>query len=132
MNRKLWFNGVDQGAADFDAGGSDGTLTNTARRINFAFGLGGIPRLAGRGASLAIWDTFLGVLEVPAIYNAGDIGFNLQEDSGNYGSSASLKHWFQIGKKVSPDIGEDSVGSFDLITNATNVDDADRVADAPI
>ena len=129
--RKLWFNGVDQGASDFDAGGSDGTLTDTARRISFAAPLGGLGQLLGRGASLAIWNSFLGVLEIPAIYNAGDLAFNLQEDSGNYASAANLQHWFQIGKKVAPDIGEDTVGSFDLITNASNIDDNDRVADVP-
>ncbi len=132
-NKKLWFNGVDQGAHDFSSGAPvDGSQTDTARRLTFASAMGGVGNLAGRGASLALWSSFLGALEVPAIYNAGSINFDLQTNQGNYASSGSLVHWHEAGKRADPDIGIDSVGTaLDLMDAASNISDADRVADVP-
>jgi len=129
-NKKLWYNGVDQGAHSFQAAApANGSLTDTARRLSMAQAQSGVGNLAGRGASLAIWSSFLGVLEVPAIFNGGSINFDLQTNQGNYASAGSLVAWNEVGKLPAPDIGKDTVGTLDLLP--TNIDDTDRVADVP-
>ena len=134
-NLKLYFDAVDQGSPDFTANNVNGAMVDTARAIAFGAAAGGVGQLFGNGAALALWDSYLGSAEVVEVYNDGDgVGFNLQQDSGNYASSANLKRLFEIGKQASPNLGVDSVGTIpvhDLIDDALNIDDADREADTP-
>lgn len=129
----LWIDGVDQGIL---ATGVEVMADSGARTIAVAEASTGVANMLGRAASLAFWNTRLGDLEVPAIYNAGSINFDLNTDQGNYASAASLIHWFEIGKLPSPNIGIDSAASpspsgLDLIAAAVGITDADRVVDVP-
>jgi len=135
--RKLYLDGVDQGAPDSAPIDDDGTLTDTARFASVSEDVESIgdpgPGWEGRGASWAIWDSILTSSEITAIYNAGSIAFNLAEDGGNYASSANLQHWWQMGR-VSADIGKDSgkaTSLIDLIDNAVAITTDDIVVDAP-
>lgn len=134
-NLKLYFDGVDRGSPDFVANNVNGAMIDTARAIGVGAPTGGVGQLLGVGAFLALWDSYLGSAEVVEVYNDGDaVGFNLRQDSGNYASSANLKRLFEVGKQASPNLGVDSIGTIpvhDLIDDATNIDDADRVADSP-
>ncbi len=91
-------------------------------------------RWDGVGASIAFYPGVLGAAEIVAMYNLGDIAFDLLTDQGNYVSSSILAHWWEIGKKVAPDLAVDSVttGSpFNLTDAAVGISDADRVVDVP-
>ena len=121
----LWVDGVDQGS---QVTGSE-VMADDARTIAIAEASTGVASFLGRCASLGFWNTRLGDLEVPAIYNGGSINFDLQADQGNYASAASLVHWYEVGKRPAPDIGKDTVGTLDLVPTA--IDDTDRFADVP-
>ena len=90
-------------------------------------------RWDGVGAAIAIYPGVLGAAEVTAIYNGGDINFDLLTDQGSYVSASTLAHWWELGKKVAPDLAADSVtsGGFNLTDAATGISDADRVVDVP-
>lgn len=133
--RKLYFDGVDQGAPDTITANSAGVNDDLSNRF-VAFGKNSVTgRWDGRGASLAMWPTILTAAEITAIYNGGVINFDLNADSAGYVSAADLVHWMEVGKLVSPDLGIDSAvlsaNPLDLIDAAVGITDADRVSDVP-
>lgn len=130
--RAFYFDGVNQGVPGFIATNNDAVLLDTAGIVEVAgFFVG---RLVGRAASLAMWNSILTGAEVLETFNAGSIAFNLAANSGNYVSAATLQHWNELGKQPSPLLGADAgIASvlLDLEAGATNISDADRVADVP-
>ncbi len=131
-NRKLYWNGVDQGPPDVTTVNLDGTMTDTARVLQFGGGVS--PNLDGRGAAVALYDKILGSAEVLETYADGQIDFNLGADSGNYASAANLQHWWETGKTVSPFLGLDTGVSgalIDMEAAAFNINDGDRRHDVP-
>ena len=132
-NRKLFIDGVDQGAPSFTQTNTAGTLTDTSRIVLFGGAASGVPAFAGRQAAWQAWDKILGTLEITDVFNSGSIDFNLAVDSGNYASAADLQHWWELGKNVSPDLGQDSgvATAIDVEAAAVGITDADRVADVP-
>lgn len=93
----------------------------------------GVPNGLMKAANLAIWTTILGATEVATLFNAGSINIDLRVDQGNYASSATLEHFWPLGKDPSPLLGQDlGVGTLiNLEQNAVGITDADRVADVP-
>jgi len=68
---------------------------------------------------------------VAEIYNdGGGKFFNLQNDFGNYTSSASLQSWWLVGKNPVPNLCDDEQGLIDM-NSPLAVDDTDREEDAP-
>ena len=126
-------NGADEGAADATATNNSTTMADRARKVIVAAQNGGGLPLTGRIHSAAIWSTALSSVEVTAIYNGGAVGaFDLQTDSGDYSSAASLKHWWRHGLDDT-DIGKDEVvvGGIDIGDNAVGITSADIVTDSP-
>ena len=81
--------------------------------------------------SMACWSTVLTAAEVLAIHNTGNGNtFDLEADSGDYASSATLTNWWKPGEDED-DLGEDYVSgkaTLDLMNNAANIDKTDLVA----
>ena len=130
--RAFYLDGVNQDPPGFTQNNNDAVLTDTARLIDVS-GLANPPRMAGKGASLAIWNSILSSAEIVAVFNNRSINFPLLQNSGNYNSAANLQHWIELGKNPSPLLGADSglATQVDLEAGATNITDADRVADVP-
>ena len=93
------------------------------------------PGLACRRLYSAWWNTVLTGPEILELYNSGTGGaVDLRTDGTNYVSSASNKHWWRYGHKVSPNLGEDFGGGsplIDLGVDAIGMTDDDIVIDAP-
>jgi hypothetical protein len=87
----------------------------------------------GRIYQVAVWNSKLTLAEITAIYNGGNGRFfDLSVDSGNYVSSANLQHWWGTGRQVVPNLGKDyGNGTAVDLTDVTDLDDTDRVMDAP-
>jgi hypothetical protein len=81
---------------------------------------------------VAGWNVQLSDAEVAATYNGGDgRRFDLENDNGDYVSSANMKHLWATGRKVSPDLGEDlGTQPIDLV-DLVSLTDSDRSEDAP-
>jgi hypothetical protein len=120
----------------FEGGvGDPGSITDASRQG----GLG----VNGRGTdstvfdghihSVALWDISQDEDNILAMYNGGNgDGFNLQEDSGNYSTSASLAQLWLLGTRGSPNLGNTVVGAGTYHMNIeTNLTDDDIVDDAP-
>ena len=135
--RTAYFDGAALGAPDFTGIDLDGTLDDTnSRRMRVAEARFGLVNYDGRVASVAWWNGVqLSALEVAAIFNGRDINFDLNFNSGNYASAASLAHWHEVGKVVSPNLGADSAAlagtAIDIEAAAVGITDADRVFDVP-
>ncbi len=125
--------GVDEGIAD--AIGKDLSLTqdnSVARSVDVgstaAFSGSEFP---GLQFQYAMWSNALTSVEVAAIYNSGVGGFDLLTNSGNYVSSATLLHWWQLGQNIA-NIGEDTGNHSTLIDlSGVNMDVSNRVSDFP-
>lgn len=79
----------------------------------------------------ALWSNQLTAAEVTAIYNSGAAGFDLLTNSGNYTSSATLLHWWQLGQNAA-NIGEDTGNHSTLIDlTGVNMDASNRIVDSP-
>ena len=131
--RKFFLDGVDQGAIDFASVNTPGTQIDTTRQVSIAQASTGVGNMAGRSASLAAYNSILSPAEITAIYNLGSINFNLGADAGAYVSSGTLAHWWETGKRLSPNLGADTglATPIDIEAGATGIDDTDRVADVP-
>ena len=136
-SRTMYFDGVLQGAPDFTGINLNGTLDDSnSRRMRVAATRFGVQGMDGRIASVAWWNGVqIGALEVADIFNARDINFDLNTNSVNYGSAASLAHWHEVGKQTSPNLGADTAAlagtAIDIEAAAVGITDADRVADVP-
>jgi len=103
-----------------------GTMGDSARRVVLAANI--IPTGFYRGNihSMAIWNSVLGPLEPARIWDGGfgPALRSLQENSGDYVSSANLKHWYRLSNNSS-NLGEDVQGTLDIdvLTNITDLDD---------
>lgn len=110
-----------------------GTFADVNRLVQIGDASTGVPNALMKAANLAIWTTILAGPEVVTLFNAGSINIDLRVDQGNYASSATLEHFWPIGKDPSPLLGQDlGVGTaIDLEAGAVGITDADRVADVP-
>lgn len=134
---RMYFDGVDLGTPDFAGIGSDGTLDDTnSRRMGVGRGRHGVGPMDGQVALTAWWNGVqLSALEAAAIFNGRDIDFDLNANSGNYQSAASLVHLHQTGNQPSPNLGAETAAlanpAVDIEVAAVGITDADRVVDVP-
>jgi hypothetical protein len=86
----------------------------------------------GRMHSWGLWTNELSDAEILAIYNqgAGDTP-DWTINSGDYVSAATLRRYYRLGMKPSPDIGEDLGTVPRDLTGGSGITDADVFADAP-
>ncbi len=97
-----------------------GTMTDTARRITYGADEAGASPFEGQVHTLALHDVVLSQNEVTVLYDAGVVGeIDLNSDVGNYVSSADLKHWWRVGHRNIPGIGDDYAVS---VTTAHDLD----------
>ncbi len=129
-------NGVDQGAVSTGNRTPSLTMADGNRRV-FVGSLDGITDgFEGRIAQISLWRAAVDAA-VSDIYAAGDpTNINLNGTFGSYTFKGDLAHWWRPGNEPSPLLGKDNaVAGFtptiDIETNATNISDADRVADVP-
>ncbi len=110
-----------------------GVFSDVNRLVQIGDASTGVPNGLLKSANLAIWTTILTGPEIVTLFNAGSINIDLRVDQGNYASSATLEHFWPIGKDPSPLLGQDlGVGTaIDLEAGAVGITDADRVADVP-
>ena len=116
---------------------NSGTMGTNARAVTLG---GGTPNdmdvttltLDGKHHSYAIWNSELSADEVTVLYNSGaGEGIDYASDSGDYVSSANLKHWWRLGFD-SLDIGKDygnHTTLIDVMDGAIGVDATDIVND---
>ena len=95
---KLYIDGVDDDAANTTNVNLDGDdITDSDRKIYVGSDNTGA-FWDGRMFSLAIYNTVITQAEAAAMYNSGDgAAFDLENDSGNYASSASMQHYYRLG-----------------------------------
>lgn len=116
---------------------STGTMTDTARRFHVGARTGDVQFFQGQVLSFAAHDVPLSPAEILATYNAGSGStFDLNADHAIYVSRLRLQHWFRAGHEASPGIGRDYARAatpplIDLIDEAANITDADRVSEVP-
>jgi hypothetical protein len=128
---QFYLNGVEDTSPiqDFD---SVLSMTDDLSTIH----VGSTPLVAGAYDGkiylVAGWNVQLSDAEVAATYNGGDgRRFDLENDNGDYVSSANMKHLWATGRKVSPDLGEDlGTQPIDLV-DLVSLTDSDRSEDAP-
>jgi len=129
----VYYDGVDQGAADASPINNAGTMTDTSRSVYISSTNSGFGDWDGRMHSIAVWDVDVGAA-ASTIYNAGNgKGFDLGTDTGSYTFSGDLQHWWRLGFD-SGDLGKDSgIAStlIDVDANSVNITAADIVTDSP-
>ncbi len=116
---------------DSEAGTSINVPTDVSRSLQVGSEtIGGGTYFSGDIHSTAIWSSVLTPAEIVEIYNSGVGGtFDLNADSGNYASSATLEHWHRIGHNTG-NIGKDDAtspggaGALDLTDAAVNITEA--------
>lgn len=110
-----------------------GVFSDVNRTVQIGDASTGVPNGLMLGGNLAVWNSILGATEVTTLFNAGSINIDLRVDQGNYTSSATLLHFWPLGKDPSPLLGQDLGNGtlIDLEAGAVGITDADRVADVP-
>jgi len=128
-----YFDGTEDASPDKSQKDDSGTMDDADRNVSVSNKYqGGGSHVAGRFHSTAVWDVVLTSTQITAVYNSGN-QLDLQVDSGSYGQSADLQHYWRHGFNSS-DIGEDLGNAsvlIDIGNNAENVTSADIVTDSP-
>jgi len=107
---------------------NSGSMTNTNRGVWIG---------AARGTNYSnaeiskfnLWSSVLTAAEISSLYNAGN-GYQLDYTTnfGSYTSAANCQHDWNLGRLVSPNLGQDRGATpINIETNAVNIADADIV-----
>jgi hypothetical protein len=126
---KLYTQGIDEGAPDIVTQDLSGNTVDVTRWSRLALGSAG-QHWSGPMYSYAIYDTILSAEAIAQMYNNGNaVGFDLDNDFGNYTSSANLVHYYRLGiGTTEADFGldrTDTVPSLDMdaLVGSLTVDD---------
>lgn len=135
---RFYLDGVDQGVPDIGDPDAAITMADDLRMV----AVGNNANLGNNGALgrilyLSLHRVALSQPSIAEIFNSGVGGaFDLNANSGNYAEAGDLAHWWPVGKRASPNLGEDIAAAgftptINIETNAVGITDADRVADVP-
>ena len=109
------------------------TWTAFSKPLQFGRYIHGILYYNGGLDEVALWSNCLTSDEVVALYNSGS-PINLLANSGNYESSANLKHWWRMGDGDTYDTIEDNATNAEysrLDATMTNMASGDIETDVP-
>ena len=132
-----YLDGVNLGAPDGGTATPAITMTDTNRSVAVGALINGNTGFEGLIMSIALFRVVLTSQQILATYNGGNgSAFDLNTDSGNYGQSGDLAHWWRCGHEADPNLGKDFAEAgftptIDIGVNKVGLDDNDRVADVP-
>jgi hypothetical protein len=132
-----YLDGVNLGAPDGGTATPAVTMTDTSRSVAVGAAINGTFGFEGLIMSVAIFRVVLTAAQILATYNGGNgSAFDLNTNSGNYGQSGDLAHWWRCGHEADPNLGKDFAEAgftptIDIGVNKVGLDDNDRVADVP-
>lgn len=125
-NLLLYVNGNHDSAATatVDMTVSPQTDANKTLRLGADFYDGNL--FSGQIHSVGMWSSVLGAAEITTLYNAGVPSPDLLNNTGDYASNGSLKHWFRLGFNNSVSVDENGSPTTAVgLDGGTNITTAD-------